>query len=193
MDTLVGRENVSSAGNQQERLIKIGWVVGFVDGEGCFSIGFVQQPKTKKHRGYNTGYQVDHTFAVTQGAKSLSVLQEIQKFFGVGKIYINRRKDNHKEDMYVYSVSKREHLLKVIIPFFKQNPLHTAKRLDYGKFTQCVQMMSRGEHLTMIGLSKIAEITSTMNRCKPRKYLIRILRDQTPTTTSCSQDKVHSA
>jgi hypothetical protein len=26
----------SAADNQQERLIKIGWIVGFVDGEGCF-------------------------------------------------------------------------------------------------------------------------------------------------------------
>ena len=27
-------ENLSDADNQQERLIKIGWIVGFVDGEG---------------------------------------------------------------------------------------------------------------------------------------------------------------
>jgi hypothetical protein len=34
------RDNVLGAGNQQERLIQLGWVIGFVDGEGCFSIGF---------------------------------------------------------------------------------------------------------------------------------------------------------
>jgi hypothetical protein len=32
---------VTKADNQQERLI--GWITGFVDGEGCFSIGFVKQ------------------------------------------------------------------------------------------------------------------------------------------------------
>ena len=32
---------MTSAENQQERLIEFrGWVIGFVDGEGCFSIGF---------------------------------------------------------------------------------------------------------------------------------------------------------
>ena len=28
------------ADNQQERLMQLGWVIGFVDGEGCFSIGW---------------------------------------------------------------------------------------------------------------------------------------------------------
>jgi hypothetical protein len=33
---------VSHAENQQERLIMTGWVLGFVDGEGCFSLGLVK-------------------------------------------------------------------------------------------------------------------------------------------------------
>jgi hypothetical protein len=37
-------DNPDGAENQQERLIELrGWVTGFVDGEGCFSIGFVRQ------------------------------------------------------------------------------------------------------------------------------------------------------
>ncbi len=34
-------DNPIGAENQQERLISADWVVSFVDGEGCFSIGFV--------------------------------------------------------------------------------------------------------------------------------------------------------
>ena len=93
-------KNASLADNQQERLI--GWILGFVDGEGCFSIGFVKQPNRKEakriRRGYVTGYQIVHEFAVTQGAKSLDSLKELKSFFKVGDIYINRRHDNHKED-----------------------------------------------------------------------------------------------
>jgi hypothetical protein len=33
----VDGDNPSSAENQQERLKTTGWIVGFVDGEGCFS------------------------------------------------------------------------------------------------------------------------------------------------------------
>ena len=35
-------DNSSAAENQQERLIKIGWITGYVDGEGCFSINFIR-------------------------------------------------------------------------------------------------------------------------------------------------------
>ena len=68
-------KNTTRADNQQERLIKIGWITGFVDGEGCFSIGFIKQHdrqgKDRLRRGYKIGYQVTHEFAVTQGEKSL--------------------------------------------------------------------------------------------------------------------------
>src|SRR5882724_5035623 len=52
-------DKVTSAENQQERLIEFrGWVIGFVDGEGCFSIGFSRQPHRRNRRGYKTGLQV---------------------------------------------------------------------------------------------------------------------------------------
>lgn len=38
-----GSDNVRGAENQQERLWTNGWVVGFVDGEGCFSCPIFQQ------------------------------------------------------------------------------------------------------------------------------------------------------
>ncbi len=70
-------------GNQQERLITIGWVVGFVDGEGCFSIGLVRQPDRPGRRGYQTGFQVSHNFSVVQGARSLDSLEALREFFGI--------------------------------------------------------------------------------------------------------------
>ena len=173
-------DNATGADNQQERLINIGWVIGFVDGEGCFSIGFVKQSGRGKRKGYKTGYQVSHELAVTQGEKSLSTLLELQKFFGIGQVTINRRYDNHKEHLYRFVVRKREDLLKIIIPFFEQYSLKTSKNLDFKKFAACVRMIDQGIHLTRDGLIEIAQTTQTMNRQKPRTELIRILRDYTP-------------
>ena len=168
------------AENQQERLVRVGWVVGFVEGEGCFSIGFVQQPDRGTRRGYRTGYQVSHEFAVTQGARSIKALAELLKFFGVGQILINRRQDTHKEDLFRYVVRRREDLLEVIILFFRRYPMLAAKQADFENFARCVQFVNRDEHRTREGLARIAEIAQTMNRCKPRLELIRILRDHTP-------------
>jgi LAGLIDADG endonuclease len=170
----------TDAENQQERLIKIGWVTGFVDGEGCFSIHFVRQPERASRKGYKTGFQVGHEFAVAQGAKSVKCLHELKEFFGVGYIYLNRRIDNHKEHLYRYSVVRRSDLLRVVIPFFQQYPLRTSKQFDFAKFVNCMEVIEANEHLTVSGLLKIVEIAETMNHCKPRTEMIRILRDYTP-------------
>lgn len=174
-----------STNDQQERLaILIGWIVGFTDGEGCFSVGFIKQQdrqeKTRMRRGYKTGYQPFHEFAVTQGESSLEALKEIQRFFKVGKIYINKRYDNHNEHLYRYVVRKREELRTVIIPFFTKNKLRTVKKKNFEKFAQCVKLMSRDEHYSHDGLYRLAKIAEQMNRKKSGKNLARILRDHTP-------------
>ena len=117
--------------NQQERLITTGWVTGFVDGEGCFSIGFVRQPHRTSRRGYRTGYQVSHRFVVTQGVKSVSCLEQLLSFFGVGRIFIDRRNENHREDLAQFIVDRRDDLLDVVIPFFSEYPMMSSKQHDF--------------------------------------------------------------
>lgn len=173
-------DNPLSAGNQQERLIKIGWVTGFVDGEGCFSIGFVRQPDRTNRKGYRTGFQVFYKFVVTQGQKSISALHELRDFFGIGQIYLNKRHDNHKEHLCNYVVLRKEYLIDVIIPFFRKYPLRSAKKNDFEKFAYCMELIDRNDHLNGDGLIEIASIVQTMNRQKSRKSLINILRDYTP-------------
>ena len=174
------RDNAVGAENQQERLIQLGWVIGFVDGEGCFSIGFVRQSDRPGRKGYKTGFQVSHEFSVTQGAKSVSCLGELVRFFGVGGVVANERHDNHKEHLYRYAVRRRTDLMSTIIPFFTSHSLHSAKQRDFEKFARCVEMIDGGLHLTREGLIVIAEIVETMNRQKPRTEMIRILRGHTP-------------
>ncbi len=173
-------DNVSSdPENQQERLVEIGWIIGFVDGEGCFSIGFVHQSDRLGRKGYKLRYQVFYEFAVTQGAKSFSSLEKIHKFFGVGSVVINKRYDNHKEHLYRYIVRKKEDLLKVIIPFFQKYQLQTSKRSDFEKFVQIVKLVDQKRHLERDGLIEILKIAETMNTKKSRQDLIRILTHHT--------------
>jgi LAGLIDADG endonuclease len=176
----VDSDNLDGAENQQERLIQLGWVIGFVDGEGCFSVGFVRQGGGRGRSGYRTGYQVSHEFAVTQGAQSVSCLHELVAFFGVGQVLGNKRYDNHREHLYRFVVRRRAELIETIIPFFRRHPMRTSKQRNFEKFASCVEMISAGRHLSLEGLADIAEIAQTMNRQKPRTELIRILRGHTP-------------
>jgi hypothetical protein len=95
--------------------VTLGWVLGFVDGEGCFSVGFVRQLGDGRRRGYRTGWQVAHEFAVAQGASSMGCLEALRRFFGVGAVIVNRRHDNHREPMQRFVVRKRVDLLETVI------------------------------------------------------------------------------
>jgi hypothetical protein len=117
---------------------------------------------------------------VTQGASSASALEALQQFFGCGRISVNRRHNNHKEDLHQYIVAGRRELTERIIPFFRQHPLRTAKQGDFEKFAKCVDLMEHERHLTPAGLLEIVRIAETMNRRKPRHELSRILRGHTP-------------
>ncbi len=115
--------------------------------------------------------QVQPRFAVVQGERSVRALELLQSRFGCGRIYRNRRHDNHKEDLLCYNVFRWEDLRGVIVPFFDANPLVTAKREDFQKFKQVLDMMDRRMHLSLDGLREIALITQTMNHRKPSPFL----------------------
>ncbi len=161
METINPSENQIRADNQQGRL-NPWWVVGFVDGEGCFSISIFRNVTTK------SGVQVFPEFVVTQGTKSLSVLKNLQIFFGCGNIYVNRRKDNHRENLYRYCVRNLKDIQEKIIPFFDRYTLQTAKYQDYLVFCEIVKLIDQKSHLSLEGIEKIRALASTMNRHKIR-------------------------
>lgn len=162
------------ADNQQGRLDPW-WIVGFIDGEGCFSISIIRNATSK------FGMQIFPEFVVTQGAKSLSALQKLQKFFQCGAVYENRRHDNHRENIYRYCVRSIEDLRKKILPFFDQHHLETAKYQDYLVFRKVLMMMGKRSHLTKVGRERIYTLAATMNR---RKVRSKTLRDYMPDSSN---------
>ena len=171
---LVGSENVRGAENQQERLWHCGWIAGFVDGEGCFSCPIF------RNRTMVLRWQVQPSFVVVQSASSRDVLEDMARFFGCGHVTVNRRHDNHREDLFRFTVSRLADLRDTIVPFFQEHRLRTSKRENFDKFAAIIELMGERKHLTKEGIIQIAEIAQTMNHRKPSEVL-RILRDHTPT------------
>lgn len=154
-----------SADNQQERLRTEGWIVGLVDGEGCFSISIIKNKTTK------TGWQVFPELVVTQGAKSSTALNQLRNFFGCGKIFVNQRYDNHKENLYRFCVRRLDDLEAKIIPFFTEHRLKTAKRESFKKFVEAIRLIKAKRHLSLEGLSEIARLAESINRQKVPRFL----------------------
>ena len=154
-----------NADNQQERLKTIGWITGYVDGEGCFSVSLFRNKTTK------FGWQVFPEFVVTQGEKSKESLKVLKNFFKCGKVYVNKRYDNHNENLYSFCVRSKKELSEIIIPFFKEHNLKTAKKEDFKIFAKIIEMMNANKHSELDGIKKIARLIEKMNHKKSSKFL----------------------
>ena len=154
-------KNVMSADNQQERL-DANWIVGFVDGEGCFHVGINRMPKMQ------VGFQVLPEFRVVQHQRDEKVLYQLQNYFGFG--IVTKNHGERKE----FRVRGLENLNN-IVRFFQEYPLKTSKQKNFEIFSQTLSLMNNNEHLNKKGLEKIRKLAETMNR-----QASRILRDFTP-------------
>ena len=126
------------------------WVVGFVDGEGCFHVSIQRHPEM------TSGYQVLPEFVVVQHERDVNVLHALKRFFGCGVV---RR--NHG-DRYAFRVRSLEDLGRVC-EFFVQHPLKTKKNVECRKFRRVLRLMSEKRHLAREGVLEIIEIATAMN------------------------------
>ena len=128
------------------------WVVGFVDGEGCFYIGINSQPSMSSH------FQVLPEFTVVQYKKDVQILYALKQFFGCGVV-----RSNHGDRM-AFRVRSIDHLWNIIVPFFDKHSLKSKKKLDYLKFRKVLLYIKQGKHLSLEGIERIQFIASQMNR-----------------------------
>ncbi len=166
-------ENVMCADNQQERL-HAQWIVGFVDGEGCFHVSINRMQKMK------LGWQVLPEFRVVQHQRDESVLYRIKNYFGFGEVTVNH------EDRKEYRVRGLNNLNN-IVDFFQQYRLCTSKRKNLELFVRILDLMNQRQHLTKEGLDVIALLASQMNRRIKREY---VESSETLRQTSFDEDKV---
>jgi len=140
-----------SADNQQERL-NTNWIVGFVDGEGCFYVG----------KNYPRGYlQFLPEFRIVQHKKDIDLLFKLKSFFGCGIVTVNH---GDRMELRVRGIQN----LKAIINFFKKHKLQTKKKEDFEKFSIIINIMDKKEHLTKEGVEIISKLIGRMNRCQCR-------------------------
>jgi hypothetical protein len=100
------------------------WISGFVDGDGCFNI---QKIPTK-----NNKILLRHRFIISQDKKSVDVLYAVKKKFQCGSVY------KSGGNMYEFSVSDKENLINIIIPFFIKYPLQSEKRKNFYKLVESI-------------------------------------------------------
>src|SRR5260221_9188481 len=102
----MGSDNPTGADNQQETAesleLDAQWVVGFVDGEGCFSVSIHRNPCLRSTR----NWQMQAVFQVYEHQAHRGVLEAMIRFFGCGAV----RAKGPKSSVLTFVVERRTDL-----------------------------------------------------------------------------------
>jgi hypothetical protein len=168
-------DNVSGAGNQQERLsiaeIPVGlgsFLAGFALGEASFMI--VCRPR----KDYGRHWKLSAAFNVSQ--RDRAPLELFQGTLGCGTM---RRAGNGG---WYWEVNDLSEIASRIVPFFDRFQLVGTKAKDFHRFRSAVALLGRGR-LSDADYITVLKLREGMNGGGKRRYTMeRILRDYTPSS-----------
>jgi hypothetical protein len=124
------------------------YIVGFVDGEGCFSISL--------NKNGDRLPEVRLIFEIELREDDEPILREIQESLNCGNIYRLEYERYAKWRPHVkLKVSNFSDISTKIIPFFRKHPPRAKKRLQFEDFCQVADMIKYKQHLTPSGIEKI--------------------------------------
>lgn len=124
------------------------YIVGFVDGEGCFCISL--------NKNGNRLPEVRLIFEIELRGDDEPILHEIQTVLGCGNIYRLEYARYAKWQPHVkLKVSNFRDISQKIIPFFQRYPPQAKKRLQFAQFCLAAELVRTKKHLTAEGVEQI--------------------------------------
>lgn len=118
------------------------WLVGFTDGDGCFSV-------VKSGGTYRLQY------SISQSAYNLRILYYIKKSLGYGSV-----SKSLKQSWGNFRITDRKVLSQVIFPIFDEYPLLTSKYYNYLRFKKAYDILENKDLSTVIKNKMIEELLS---------------------------------
>jgi hypothetical protein len=130
------------------------YIVGFTDGEGCFSITI--------NKNGNKLPEVRLIFEIELREDDKEILEKIKEVLNCGNIYhLEYQKYEKWRPHAKYKVSNFKDISSKIIPFFQKYPLQAKKRDQFERFCQVASIISEKGHLNLEGIERIRQIRAT--------------------------------
>jgi len=156
-------------------LITSNWLLGFVEGEGSFSV----------RRGSS---KFELLFSISQSVKDEILMDAIKQFFEnlpgthgldiVKKSIYNPKGVNHQPVIQLV-ISQTDYIKNVLIQFFSSLEWHSKKELDFNDWVIIFNLKERGHHYQEEGLRVLNTIVNQMNNSRlSTSKNISIDRDQ---------------
>lgn len=108
----------SLTASQRLNAKNMAWLVGFVEGDGWFSV-------TKN------GNYCKYEFGIEVSQRDIQLLYKIKILLGAGTVSIRKTRDTA-----LFRISSKKHLRDIILPIFDYCPMFTTKHWDYINFKE---------------------------------------------------------
>jgi len=133
------------------------YIVGFVDGEGCFSVS-ISRLRFRIP-------EVRLIFEIELREDDEAILRQIQDTLKCGSIYFLAYERYAKWRPHVkYKVASFRDIRAKVIPFFKRYPLQAKKRSQFEFFCKVAEMIERNDHKTPEGVEAIRTLRDSYRK-----------------------------
>lgn len=136
------------------------WLLGFIEGEGCFSIN------------KGNSYRLD--FSLTQAYSNLELMKKIKSYLenlpnaggnyanALGISIIKYSNINHQSTVRI-ETTRIPYITNILIPFLENLTWHSKKQLDFQDWKIILMLKEKGHHFTEQGVNLIDRILNQMN------------------------------
>lgn len=109
------------------------YIIGLVDGEGSFYVRLNEDPRRRN--------KVEMKFSLKLRHQDKEILEQLQRFFECGNIYIQNDKRKNHSLCYRFEVNRRKDIIEKIIPFFEKNsPKIQSRKRDFEIFREIAKL-----------------------------------------------------
>ncbi len=134
------------------------YLVGFIDGEGCFSISLCKHKTLRQKREIRLAFEIELRY------DDREILERIRDTLKCGQIYKLDYERYGWRPHVKYKISKVSDLIEKLIPFLQEYPLQAKKAKSFKIFVEAVELMKNREHLCLKGIQKFRKLQQKMRK-----------------------------
>jgi LAGLIDADG endonuclease len=140
----------------QRKKLNPHYVVGFIDGEGSFSVSI------GKHKTLKRGFEVRPEFEIEVRKDDQDILERVLITIGAGRIYDLSYERYGWYPHAKYKITSIWDMKEYLFPFLDAYPPQAKKGKSYRLFREIVLMLCEKEHLSDKGFAKIVTLRSQL-------------------------------
>jgi len=153
---------------KKSSLSEDGWLSGFIDSDGSFSVQHTKLENGAKKRKISCRLRIEQRMLDPVTNESyLPVLTDIANFLNCSVLTKIQKSTNNK--YYTLAASSRISL-DIILKYLNEYPLYSSKYLDYKNWEKIVLLIFDNKHYTEEGLNQTELARNSMNKQRTHFY-----------------------